>query len=129
MVERIETKEEWRDIFEYEACYQISNMGQVKSLARRDRQGRPIMEKIMTPQLNQHGYHVIKLRQCKYKSYKKYRIHQLVALAFLPVMEGKDYVNHKDKNRTNNQVSNLEWCTHAENVLHRDNYTPSNIPF
>lgn len=45
-------------------------------------------------------------------------VHRLVALTYLPLIDGKIYVNHKDMNKNNNHVSNLEWCTHMENMRH-----------
>ncbi|MEJ7316913.1 HNH endonuclease, partial [Staphylococcus epidermidis] len=45
-------------------------------------------------------------------------VHRLVAGAFIPKVEGKNYINHKDGNPRNNEVNNLEWCTIAENNLH-----------
>ena len=50
---------------------------------------------------------------------KKYSVHRLVAEAFLPKEEGRDFVNHKDRNRLNNHYSNLEWVSMAENNCHR----------
>lgn len=45
-------------------------------------------------------------------------VHRLVALAFIPTEVGKDFVNHKDGNKQNNKVDNLEWCTRSENMQH-----------
>lgn len=49
---------------------------------------------------------------------KNYLVHQLVSRAFLPRVEGKNDINHKDGIKLNNHVSNLEWCTRSENVKH-----------
>lgn len=49
---------------------------------------------------------------------KTYKLHRLLAEAFLFKPEGKNYVNHKDGNKLNNDLSNLEWCTHQENMMH-----------
>ena len=49
---------------------------------------------------------------------KNYQLHRIVACAFIERIEGKDFVNHKDGNKQNNDVSNLEWVTHKENIEH-----------
>lgn len=110
----------WKDINNFEGKYQISNLGRVKSLSRSVGNGfrvRTLPDRIMVNH-QWFGYEVIWLR--KPGVHKKFRIHQLVAQAFLPAIAGKNFVNHKDKNRTNNTVENLEWCTHEENCAHRD---------
>lgn len=69
--------------------------------------------------LSQHenyGYKLVGIRQDGVS--RKFRVHRLVAEAFIPNPENKPYVNHKDGDRGNNQLSNLEWCTQSENVLH-----------
>lgn len=117
--------EEWKAIKGFEGCYEVSSLGRIRSCPRRYHKGFRIMT------LQQHnGYCVIKLHHCSdRKQYKKFRVHQLVASAFLDNPEDKDYVNHKNKDRKNNSIANLEWCTHAENMYHRDNYTPADEPF
>ena len=93
-------KEIWRDIEGYEG-YQISNYGNVKSF-RRDK----IKGKILKP-CTTHGYLLVRLYSNKDES-KMFRIHRLVALHFLELVDGKNIVNHIDGNKTNNYVENLE---------------------
>ena len=64
------------------------------------------------------GYQWIRLG----KNGKNKSVHRIVALTFLPKIEGKDFVNHKDSNRSNNNVENLEWCTKSENSIHGIKY-------
>ena len=121
-------EEEWKPIKEFEGLYEISNFGRVKSCHKcSEYNGRCWPETIMTLQLNSDGYEVIKLRNREI--YRKFRVHCLVALHFIEQPEGKDFVNHIDKNRTNNTVTNLEWVTHQENIDHRDTCIPSDEPF
>ena len=117
--------EVWKAVDGFEGRYEISNYGRVKSLAR----GHPTIshfkyeERVMIIQQNNNSYRCIKLR--KPGVHQKFLIHRLVALAFLEWYDdGKDYVNHKDKDRGNNHVDNLEFMTHQENMDHRDNYDP-----
>lgn len=108
-------KEIWKDIKDYEGLYQISNFGRVKSI----RFGK---ERILKPGTNGKGYLYVGL--WKNGKVKNFRIHRLVAEAFLEIPEelkhlkGTHYlqVNHKDENKQNNNVENLEWCTHSYNI-------------
>lgn len=119
--------EMWRDVKGFEGRYRVSNKGRVLSVHRCAKPGLCYIEKTMTIQSNKKGYREIKLR--KPGVYQRYFVHRLVALAFIEVVDGKDFVNHKDKDRKNNHVSNLEWCTHQENCDHRDGKINNNEPF
>lgn len=105
-IKRIEI---WKDIKGYEGKYQISNLGQVKSLGN----DRSKKEKIRKLNKRKDGYLQVKL--WKNGTYKMFKIHQLVAIAFVPNPDNKTDVDHIDTNRSNCHVSNLRWSTHKEN--------------
>ncbi|WP_436945636.1 NUMOD4 domain-containing protein [Staphylococcus xylosus] len=99
-------KEEWKQIKGYEDLYEISNSGRVWTCRSK---------RIMKPGVDNYGYRYVHLCDGKSKSYK---VHRLVALHFIPLVEGKEIVNHIDENRKNNCFSNLEWCTYKHNANH-----------
>ena len=94
-------KEIWRDIKGYEGLYQVSNLGRVRSL-KFDK------ERVLSAGNCKRGYLLVVL--CKDGKPKPYKVHRLVAQAFIPNPDNLPQVNHKDENPTNNVVSNLEWC-------------------
>lgn len=102
-------QEIWKDISGYENRYQVSNLGNVRSIngKRKDQLLKPTMRK---------GYCHVGLY--KDKKYKIYPVHRLVAMAFIPNPQNKPHINHIDSNRSNNLISNLEWCTPKENQQH-----------
>lgn len=117
-------EEIWKDIKEYEGRYQISNFGRVKSLIYHK-------EKIMNiynfRRDGEKGNGYLKVRLSKNKIVRNYYIHRLVAQTFLDNPNNYKYINHKDENKQNNNVYNLEWCTQKYNVnygtgLSRKNY-------
>lgn len=100
--------EEWKNIVGYEGKYQISSLGRVKSLNYRNT-GK---EKILKQNINK-GYKEISLFDGKTK--KIYLVHRLVALHYISNPNNYPCVNHKDEDKTNNTVSNLEYCTYKYN--------------
>lgn len=102
-------KEEWRYIKGYEGKYQISNLGRVKSLGNNKNK----KEKILSNTPRKDGY----LMVCLYKNGKgkPFTVHRLVALHFIDNPNNYEEVNHKDENKQNNSIDNLEWCTREYN--------------
>ncbi len=112
-------KEIWKDIKNYEGLYQISNFGNVKSLEKYRYNGKKYYtqkEKILKQQVDKNGYKVIVLH--RNKEIQAFKIHRLVAQAFIPNPKDKAEVNHIDGNKANNNIHNLEWVTTKENVHH-----------
>ena len=112
----------WKDIKDYEGLYQISNYGNVKSLPkeRRNRRGVYIQkEKLLSLTNTSTGYKKVEL--VKDGKRKGFKVHRLVAQAFIPNPDEKPQVNHIDGDKTNNYVDNLEWVTASENSIHAYN--------
>lgn len=110
--------EEWRDIKGYEGIYQVSNLGRVKSLSREYWHGNrwyKQKEKILRQNLCTSGYMSVMLYNAEHK-HKRIMIHILVARAFIHNPDNLPMINHKDENKLNNVVYNLEWCTNQYNI-------------
>lgn len=114
----------WKKVRGYE-YYEISNTGKIRSLPRPMKRKNYMSgkvfyyssrEKILKPFLNQCGYPEVGL--CKNGKSKKALVHRLLAEAFIPNPENKKQVNHKDGDKQNNKLENLEWVTPSENGLH-----------
>ena len=100
--------EKWRAIPGYEGFYQVSDLGNIRSIR---------FNKIRNMKSwDSHGYRAVEL--CMNNNRYTVGIHRLVALTFIPNPENKPEVNHKDRNKSNNNVENLEWVTQSENVAH-----------
>jgi hypothetical protein len=115
-------EEVWKDISEYEGIYQVSNIGNIKSLEREVSNNRFIgvtnvlKEKYLKPGLSSNKYMTVILSDGTKR--KTFLLHRLIADSFIENDENKPYINHKDGNKLNNNVSNLEWCTASENGKH-----------
>lgn len=122
-------EEIWKDIEGYEGLYQVSNIGRVKSLKRTVNHKRlgvyTINERILSAADKGLGYMVVGLS--KNGKTKTLRVHRLVAKAFIPNPKKFDLINHKDKNTSNNIVSNLEWCDYQYNNTYADHSEVSSI--
>lgn len=97
--------ETWKDIEGYEGLYQVSTLGRVKSFHGRG----GVSVRILHSQKRSHGYLGVTLAKDKVQTH--YMIHRLVAEAFIDNPYNYPQVNHKDEDKTNNRVDNLEWCT------------------
>lgn len=113
-------KEIWKDIPGYEGRYLASSFGRIRTAERwvvRPKKGKPGMRsRIIQPCINRCGYVMVGLG--KWKERRTFTVHRIITKTFLENPEGKEFVNHKDFDRTNNHVSNLEWCTRRENTDH-----------
>ena len=115
----------WKDIKGYEGIYQVSNLGRVRSLDRVNERGWKKKGILLKPKLKRDGYVDVHLSFKEKDKDQNLKIHRLVAETFIPIPEelkkwyGTQYlqVNHKDENKQNNCVDNLEWCTAQYNSM------------
>lgn len=107
----------WKDVIGYEGIYEVSNEGRVRSIDRVANNGRRYKGKVLSPAPGGRTgeYRSVQLFDLDGKQTRKY-VHQLVARAFIGEPLPGDQVNHKDENKSNNAVDNLEWMTASENI-------------
>ena len=110
--------EEWRDVVGWEDFYMVSSFGRVISKAKTVRCGngtRTLAPKIKKVKIRNNGYCEVGLTNLDNRKFAF--VHRLVAEAFIPNPENKPMIDHLDRNRQNNHVTNIRWCTMSENML------------
>ena len=114
---KITIYELWKDIKDFEGLYQISNLGNIKSLPKKHnlKNGHSYIQKeqILKPFKNNKGY--LQIALVKNGKHYKRQVHNLVATTFIENPNNYIEINHKDENPSNNCVDNLEWCSHIYN--------------
>lgn len=100
----------WKDIPGYNGRYQASDCGKIRSILREP-------YTVLKPHQNKNGYACVTIR-CSKQNKKTIEIHRLTAKTFLRKRRNKRYVNHKDGNKQNNNIFNLEYTTQSENIKH-----------
>ena len=107
----------WKPIKNYEGLYEVSSLGNIRSLDRfiNGKGGSVRLKKgeLKAISINTHGYAIVSLY--KNNARKTVQVHRVVAEAFIPNLNNYLEVNHKDENKLNNTVNNLEWCTRSYN--------------
>ena len=111
-------KEIWKDIPEFEGLYRISNTGKVMTLHNN-------RNRLLTLKINNTGYAWVELS--KNGKRKQFLVHRLVAMGFLDNPNNYPVINHKDENRLNNSVDNLEWCTLSYNTKYSIKLHPDRL--
>ena len=117
------SNEIWKPIKGFEDEYEISDCGRLRSIKRKN-------SKIIKGYKESNGYiHVVltKMKNGKNIKYRSTRIHRLVAETFIPNTDNLPVINHIDMIKTNNNVSNLEWCTQSYNIHEAIRYKPNMI--
>ncbi|WP_312364012.1 NUMOD4 motif-containing HNH endonuclease [Sphingobacterium sp.] len=112
-----EAWEQWKPCSGYEGFYEVSTFGNIRSIRK---------NKILKPTKNKYGYCKVSLTGDN--SYKTVNVHRVIAQTFIPNPENKPQVNHKDGNKANNRVDNLEWSTREENMQHAHLNGLMNLP-
>jgi len=112
------SEETWRDIPNYEGLYQVSSLGRVKAVQRtiHYKNGKTIhrKERLLSLSDSYGQYYTVGL--IKNGKHKTWNVHRLVAMAFIPNPHNLPCINHKDENKYNNTVDNLEWCSYSYNT-------------
>lgn len=107
----------YKDIQGYEGLYQVSNLGEVKSLPKGDGNGN--RERLLKQEVLQREHtNYRRVTLSKDGVTKRFQVHRLVAKAFIPTSDTTLHINHIDNNGENNTYTNLEWVTHSQNMLH-----------
>lgn len=102
----------WKDVVGFEGIYKVSSNGDVVNINFK-KTGK---ERIMNGSFDKDGYRYVELSKDRIR--RKYKVHRIVAIAFIENINNYPVVNHKDEDKQNNCVNNLEWC----DVLYNNNY-------
>ena len=113
----VDTKEVWKDIPQYGGKYQASSLGRIWSVKH---------QRVLKPFLEKNGYYRTYLYAPDGKRKKEY-VHRMIAMTFLDNPDNLPQVNHKDEDRQNNNVENLEWCTAQYNVNYGNRFVKYKI--
>ena len=109
-------QEIWKDIKNYEGYYQASNFGKIRSIDRKIASGnktKNLKGKILKASKNNKGY--LQINLCVNNIRNKCLVHRLIAQTFMPNPNQLECINHKDENKANNHIENLEWCDYTYN--------------
>lgn len=111
----------WKDVVGYEGIYEVSKCGQVRTKEGKTTSNARYKKRVWKQRILKQK--VSKDDTCRVSLWRNgkertWLVHRLIAKAFIPKVEEKDYINHIDGNRLNNHVDNLEWCDHTENNNH-----------
>ena len=109
----MQVKEIWKPVKGYETTYIVSNFGRIKAVERVNYVGKHFKEHIMKYAVDRNGYQRVYLTYMGITKSKL--VHRVVAEAFIQNTHGYPEINHKDENKQNNKIENLEWCTHKYN--------------
>lgn len=110
-------EEVWKPVRSFEDCYEVSNLGNIRSKTRITNDGKVIKGRLLSPSISR--YSTVQLYKCNKAT--NYMVHRLVAQAFVPNPNNLKEVNHIDGNRLNNCADNLEWVTSRQNMSHSVN--------
>ena len=114
----------WKEVKNYEGCYEVSNLGNVRSITRKVERTSPsggkalytYYGKMCKPYTTKKGY--LRLNLSLNNKLLNHQIHRLVAINFIENKDNKEQVNHINGIKTDNRVENLEWVTNNENIKH-----------
>ena len=114
-------EEIWVPVIRFEGLYEVSNLGRVRSLTRPNK-----LEGLVSQRIKTGNY--LNIHLCRKGKGKEYRVHRIVLESFKGLsLEGNTQVNHKDGDKHNNCLDNLEWSNSVDNALHRSRVLFKNI--
>lgn len=113
----MEIKEIWKDLIGYENHYQVSNLGNIRSIKIFKTNNIPRILNLK-PTINSRGYLTVNLHKGKGFKPQVFKLHRLIISTFKENHNNLEIINHIDNNQLNNNINNLEWVSHRENTSH-----------